>query len=317
MADYGYDPIAVAFYDVAHEGAQLRAVAGAIQDHAFAPLLGLRPRSIIVLHRESVAHAAMNVVLSMRSPLAVPVVAAKRLPTFAGPLDVVIVLSDRDSDPLLEQDLYTARDRGCAIVFAGMSRSELSRQCPAEAIRIPSLPNAEGNSALRAVGVMLAVLDAVTAKNYDAGLSADVFMTYSQEVDEEITACSPDRDLVLNQARQLAELPGPILHLGDTDLAAAIAGLAAVYWTTCGNLSTTATMDEYGVLAQRVKSSDMFHDPFLDGPAPQTYSTVLWALEEQALVSSVVSQQRVQSLDRAAAPFRLIARAQLATAFMS
>ena len=27
----GYDPLAVAFYDIAHEGAQVRAIAGAIE----------------------------------------------------------------------------------------------------------------------------------------------------------------------------------------------------------------------------------------------------------------------------------------------
>ena len=95
-----YDRETVAFYDVAHEGAQVRTVAGVLDQ--LGGLYGLNPRSVIILPTDQISRAAARFVGAMRSPLRLPVVVTDVLPGYVGALDIVVAVG-ADADHTLEE----------------------------------------------------------------------------------------------------------------------------------------------------------------------------------------------------------------------
>ncbi|MFW9186083.1 exopolyphosphatase, partial [Corynebacterium striatum] len=89
-----YDPETVRFFDVAHEGGQVRVLAGEVQQLA-QHLGGTQPRSLVILPTEQVARAAAYTAAGLAEPSRVPVVVAESLPQFVGALDVVVVIGER------------------------------------------------------------------------------------------------------------------------------------------------------------------------------------------------------------------------------
>ena len=90
-----YDRETVRFFDVAHEGAQLRAVAGALPQ--IERLRGMQPRSLVVVATDQLAAAAARAAVALCEPLALPVIVADQLPAYVGPLDVVLIVGERAS----------------------------------------------------------------------------------------------------------------------------------------------------------------------------------------------------------------------------
>src|SRR5690625_6712520 len=80
-----YDPETVRFFDVAHEGAHIRAIAAHIQH--LNVVRGAEYRSIVILPTDQVARASAEMVSELISPLAWPITIADKLPHFVGPLD--------------------------------------------------------------------------------------------------------------------------------------------------------------------------------------------------------------------------------------
>jgi len=89
----GYDPLAVAFYDIAHEGAQVRAIAGAIEASVkpqhdefgaeipgLASLAGVRARSIVVLCADNLSYRCAQLAASLIQPLPVALVITETIP---------------------------------------------------------------------------------------------------------------------------------------------------------------------------------------------------------------------------------------------
>mgnify|MGYP002717557684 FL=1 len=212
------------FFDVAHEGAQIRAVGQAAQ--SLAALTGLQPRSVVVLATDSIAAAAARALCDFASPLEMPVVVADVLPAYVGPLDVVVVVGDnagRDEDL---RALITASDRGAETILAGPAQGPLLDDAPQATTVIPALPAVAGTSALRTcavVGAVLAVLRRPAAE------VAERFDAIASEVDVELEATSPHRDAAVNPARALCGHAdgGRVLHTGFGRAGSAVAGLAA------------------------------------------------------------------------------------------
>lgn len=94
-----YNREAVRFFDVAHEGAQLRAVANAAD--VLGQLRGQRPRSVVVVASDSLALAAARFVVERRAPIRYPLTITRTLPAFVGALDIVVVVGDAaDNDDI-------------------------------------------------------------------------------------------------------------------------------------------------------------------------------------------------------------------------
>ena len=112
-----YDPVSVAFFDPAHEGARLRALATEIGSpksrwHIFE---GLCPRSITIISGDSLSTASARLGMALIDRLPCPVTITDSLPPYAGALDVVIVATQVDS-PIMDEAVSTAASRGCITV---------------------------------------------------------------------------------------------------------------------------------------------------------------------------------------------------------
>lgn len=319
-----YDRETVQFFDVAHEGAQLRAVAQAAG--SVSHLSGLNPRSVVVLATDQVAAAAARAVLAWHAPLEVPVMVTRTLPNFVGALDVVVVVGDaagRESD---SRALITAANRGAATVLAGPSQGPLLDDAPGTTSVIPSLPTAAGPSPARTIAVVDLVLRTLAGEQE---VAAERLELLAREVDQEIEAVTPERDETVNAARQLRGFTAGarVLHTGIGAHDGAVAELAAVVWSTRGIPSAFVAADELAGAVERARpagrpaADDIFHDPYLDGPAELVgLKTIVWACGNAGDIPDAVSPaSRVESAvtesqDPAAAALRLLGRAYAATA---
>lgn len=310
------------FFDVAHEGAQIRAVGQAAE--SLAALTGLQPRSVVVLATDSIAAAAARALCAFAGPLEVPVVVADVLPAYVGPLDVVVVVGDnagRDEDL---RALITAADRGAETILAGPAQGPLLDDAPQATTVIPALPAVAGTSALRTcavVGAVLAVLHRPAAE------VAERFDTIASEVDVELEAASPQRDAAVNPASALRGHAdgGRVLHTGFGRAGSAVAGLAAALWSVNGIPSAAVDAAELPGAVERAQlahpapaTDDIFYDPYIDGPSELVgLTTVVWSCEVADPVASAgsrVEAVETDSADVAARAARLVTRAYAATA---
>lgn len=312
--------MAYAFYDIAHEGAQVRAVAGVVGDKLLEGLKGMVPRSVVVYAQDGISRAATNLAVAMRSPLEYPVVTVNRLPRYVGPLDVIVVLTERADDPQLAADIQVALQRGCTVIFAGLSEGPLVEDVAGRGVVIPHLPTAEGTSPLRALATVRAVLDSLHGEPL---IIAQTFVDWASEVDLELEACSPEREEVVNPARELAYISGRIIHLGSDPIGDAIAHLACRLWSANGKVSVAFDREDWALSARKfpVSDSSIFDDP-IDGGGNELLplKLIVWnpGVDSDADYGGGAITQSVPVADYSngsALPLRLVARAWAATAF--
>lgn len=260
-----YDRETVRFFDVAHEGAQLRiaAAAAATLEH----LHGDSPRSVVVIPTDQFARAAVHAIVDLRAPLSLPIVVTDQLPGYVGPLDVVVVVGDAGDNEVASRALVAASRRGAETVLAGPARGPLIDDAPDAAAVIPTLPTAAGPSPLRAFGVVAAVLDLLTLPAEPVRERLDIL---ANEVDAELQALTPERDESVNAARQLRGFAAQahIIHTGVEPIGAATARAAAHMWSARGLPSGAVDRRELASALEQApgqNEADIFHDPFLDG----------------------------------------------------
>ncbi len=78
------------FFEVAHEGAFVRAMAEAVANGVFSDLREFAPRSIVAVCGDDASRHAAEIVSALSGPLSIPVVVTDQLPVFCGALDVVL-----------------------------------------------------------------------------------------------------------------------------------------------------------------------------------------------------------------------------------
>lgn len=318
--DYG--PEAVRFFDVAHEGAQLRAIGEAAE--ALGGLRGMGPRSVAVVGTDQISLAAARAYVAARGPLQLPVVVGEAVPSYVGPLDVVLFVGDTAAREEDLRGLITAAGRGAETVLAGPARGPLIDDAPSSTTILPALPTAAGPSPARAAAATGAVLAAL---DRDPAVIAEQLGLFAEEVNDELVSLSPERDESVNPARQLREFASQarVLHSGAGRYGAAVAGLAAELWSARGLPSGFVAADELGLAveyaggARASQSESIFFDPFLDSPSGLVpLKTVLWAQEATAAPHTRAESVAVAPAHAAdaqdAAALRLIARAYAATA---
>lgn len=310
-----YDRETVKFYDVAHEGAQIRAVAGAIPE--LQGIHGLQPRSVVVIATDHVADAAARFVARMRSPLRTPLVVTDSLPSYVGALDMVVVLGDRADAPETSQGLISADRRGATTILVGPPRGPVLEDAPDDTMLIPALPTVYGASPARSVAALNTLLD-LLEENPD--LVAQRLLDTAGCVDEELEQLSPERDSVVNPGRQLREYAdfARVVHTGRGRPGFAVAELMSVIWSLKGLASGVAAFDELELPPPRPEH-DIFHDPLLDGPADLLpLKVVVWAEEPDVaatLPNALAANCDTPGTGPLAAALKLITRGLAATAY--
>lgn len=310
-----YDRETVLFYDVAHEGAQVRAVAGAVPQ--LAGLQGMAPRSVVVIATDQIATAAARFVTRLRAPLRVPVVITDTLPSYVGALDIVLVIGDRADGPEVSQGLIAADRRGATTVLVGPPRGPILDDAPSDTWLVPALPTVQAASPARAITALSTVLD-LLEENPDLVIRR--LEDTADHLDEELEQLSPERDSTVNPGRQLREFVdlARIIHTGRSRHGFATAELMSVVWSLRGIPSGVAAMDELELPAPP-PVRDPFHDPFLDGPLDLVPSrTVVWAEDPDVaatLPDALAVTCETPGVGPLAAALKLITRGLAATSY--
>ncbi|WIM68261.1 hypothetical protein QP027_02340 [Corynebacterium breve] len=308
-----YDVETVRFFDVAHEGAQLRAIAGACEQ--LADLYGMQPRSVVIVATDQIAKATARFVVQQRSPLRLPVVIADVMPAYIGALDVVLFVGDVADDETLSRSLITAGHRGATVILAGPARGPILEDAPSDAVVLPALPTVAGASPVRGIAAVGAVLDCL---DEDAAIVSQRFSDLADAVDEEIQQLSPERDETVNPARQLRGYAqgARIVHSGFRRTGMGVAELIASVWSARGLASSYVSPAELPqALEQTGAQNDIFYDPILDGPNELVpLKAVIWAEEEAPLSHARVENCAPSGLGDAATALRLAVRGLAATA---
>ncbi len=312
-----YDQETVRFYDVAYEGAQVRLIGSAIAEGMFAPLEGLRPRSVVVLTRGQLNQSCARLVEALHKPLRQPFVITSELPGYIGALDVLVAVTDDGGDEDFLRALITAGQRGVTTILVGPHDGPLIEEAPRDAIVIPTLPTATGASPGRTVASISAVLEIF--EEYPR-MVADRLDHVADSMDEEIATLSPERDELVNPGRKLrlAAEGHRIVHTGRTERGNAIANVVATLWNkrgvVCGVLDGAELYHSLHEL--RGPEADIFHDPFLDdGSRMVPFRAVVWAEEEPGIPDAVSQDCDLNGRGSLASTLRLIVRGQSATVF--
>ncbi|AZA10863.1 hypothetical protein [Corynebacterium gerontici] len=265
---------AQAYFDIAHEGAQIRAVADALP---WDQLPIERPRSIVVLAGDELCLHAARAAVNISAPWSAPVTICRELPSYVGPLDVVILLSERGSHDALAQAASVCHARS-VLSIAAVGEGPLVRDLPASTHIIPMLPMHEGPSPLRAVATVLAVLfrGARTAESVPKRL-----LSLADRVDEELIRCAPDHE-ELNPAKDIAQRSGTPLHVAADAESKDLVALVAYLWTQAGRASAHLDAALLGLFQQRQPPVDPFYDPIEQGPAPIPAAVIRWSVGELA-----------------------------------
>lgn len=311
-----YDRETVRFFDVAHEGAQLRAIAGVTGE--IAQVRGMQPRSVIVVATDQIARAAAQFVMNQRSPLRYPFVITQALPSFVGALDIVVVVGDVADNDEYSRAVITANNRGATVILAGPAQGPIIDDAPASTILIPALPTSAGGSPVRTIGALSLLLDSLEE---DPRIVEQRLNDIADEIDEEIQQLSPERDATVNPARQLREFAeyAQVIHTGFRQPGLAVAELTATLWSARGIPSGFVSPEELPrAMETSAPQKDIFYDPFLDGGEQLVpLKAVVWAQEEAPLPNSRAETCPTTQLGDTAAALRLVVRGFATTALDS
>lgn len=261
-------------------GAQVRATAAAVSEDALSRLVGLRPRSVVVVTGSGRAYrAASLLVAALAGQAGLPIVVAAATPPWAGPLDVVVVSGDDAGDPRLADAVDRAVRRGAEVVVATPDEGPVRAAAVGRAMLLPPrVPVLDQNTMLRHLSVGMAVLAAVDPTH--SGHVLPDLDRLADTLDAEAIADHPRNEVFHNPAKALAaRMQGRRLVLtGDTAATAELAAHAAeVLLRVAGRVSVALPLPEVvaaapefaGSVAASADYDPLFHDEELDGPAPR------------------------------------------------
>jgi hypothetical protein len=269
-----------ALRSAASGGAQVRATAAAVGEHALARLADLRPRSVVLVSGSGrAARAAGLLVAALGDRAGLPVVPAAALPPWVGPLDVVLVSGDDAGDPRLIDAVDRALRRGAEVVVAAPHEGPLRAAAAGRAAVLePRVQVLGHNRLLRFLAAGIAVLRAVDPQR--TGSAVPELAELADVLDAEALRDGPHNEVFHNPAKTLAarmQQRGIVLA-GDSPAAAELAEHGAeVLLQTAGKVATAVDLAEAVSARTRIAEAagepapgfdPMFHDEELDGPAP-------------------------------------------------
>lgn len=278
------DPVALAALDTAGvlrsaatAGAQVRSAAHALLETGVSALEGTRPRSLVLVRRPGASTPAAAILAALLGPACpVPVVVLDAVPSWIGPLDVVVAHTADASDAELAESVDRAVSRGAEVLLSAPPDGPVASAGAGRArIVEPRLPVPPGLDLPRALAVGLVVVAVLgllpTALDPRLDALADV-------LDGEAERDSPSHDSFMNPAKSLAlRLAEHTPLLWGTDaLAAAVAEHAAASLAThaavvahAAGIAHAATATALGAALDASASDDIFRDPFDDLPDTQ------------------------------------------------
>ncbi|MDG3008800.1 tobH protein [Rhodococcus sp. D2-41] len=270
-------------------GAQVRAVAAAVEEGALARLAGLRPRSVVlVAGHGSSARAAGLVVATLGARLGVPLIHVAQAPSWVGPLDLVVVTGEDAGDPRLVHSVAQAVRHGAEVIVAAPDEGPLRAAGAGRAITVPPRMHVlDINSLMHHLAVMLAALEVVESGTATAPSG---FAEFADVLDGEALRNHPRRELFHNPAKSLASrMQGRrVVLAGDSAGARELAGHgAAVLLRVAGTVAAAAELSDVLAAGPALTSGSLFHDPDFDEPGAGARLVRVFALSTSASARAV------------------------------
>ena len=259
-------------------GAQVRATAEQIASFAD---FG-RPRALVVIGANATVDAVLLTALVGDVPA--PVVTGTTLPSWVGPLDIVVVLASVVDDIACAEAAATAARRGARLIVRAAADGPVAEAAAGSVLLDPLVPVTEALAGAARLTVLLGVAAAA-----GFGPRPD-FPAAADQLDALSVACHPSSEFFVNPALTLAEhlSAGTPLIIGTDPVADALAGytcrsLAALAGYIGAPLLSYQAAGSPPVLASAARTdgpAGTFYDPFLDDAADtsergQTVSSVL------------------------------------------
>ncbi|HEY5882263.1 MAG TPA: hypothetical protein VIU11_25360 [Nakamurella sp.] len=259
-------------------GAQVRATAEPVTPFAD---FG-RPRALVVIG----AHAAVDAALltALVGDVPAPVVTGTALPSWVGPLDIVVVFASVVDDIACAQAAALAVRRGARVIVRAAADGPVADAAAGSVLLVPAIPVTEALAGAARLTVLIGVAAA-------AGfLRRPDFMLAADQLDALAVACHPSSEFFINPALTLAEhlSAGTPLVIGTDPVADALAGYACRSLATLAGYAGGALLSYQAagsppVLASAARTdgpAGTFFDPYLEddagtSDAGQTVSSVL------------------------------------------
>jgi phosphoglucose isomerase-like protein len=252
-------------------GAQVRATKEAAGEVGLDRLAGARPRAVLLLTRPGVSQSAVRVLLAILQPVCpAPVVVTDIVPSWIGPLDVVLAHTDDPGDQALAESIHRATRYGATVVLTAPAEGPVAAAGGGRAILLPPrLPVPPAFRFPRALTAGLMVANAAGLLSVDLDNLAD-------ELDREAEKSHLQHESFVNPAKTLALRMAdhtPLLW-GLDDVATAVArhgasvlaAQAAVVADASGYQQATTRLALHRAAVQSTSGADIFADPDLDGP---------------------------------------------------
>lgn len=255
---------------VASAGAQVRATVETAAEAGIDQLMGYRPRALVIVTRPGVGPAVAQLLVALLSAnCAVPVVLSDDVPTWVGPLDVLLVHSDDPGDHALAGSIDRARRFGATVVVTAAQEGPVAAAAAGTLLLPPRIDLPTGFGYPRALAAGLIVLDTLGLLRTDLAVLAD-------ELDREAERDHANFESFVNPAKSLALRIAdhtPLL-CGLDPVAAAIAwhaaevlaGFAGIVASHAGYPQVCSRRVLYRSAVGASAAADIFADP--DDVAP-------------------------------------------------
>lgn len=272
---------------IAADGAQLlpsAALAGAQVRSTAEQVAGLsdffRPRALVVVGASAAIDTALLLALLGDPPT--PVVTGTSLPSWVGPLDIVVVLASVVDDIACAEAAALAARRGARVIVRAAADGPVAQAAAGSLLIAPAVTVTEALAGVARLTVLVAVAAAA-----GFGRRPD-FATAADQLDALAMACHPSSEFFVNPALTLAEhlADGTALIIGTDPVADALAAYAgraliALAGQAGAALPSYLAAGSPPILASAARTdgpTGTFYDPFADGDedsAGQRLSSVL------------------------------------------
>jgi len=208
----------------AQAGAQVRATIAAASESNLARLAGAQPRALVLVTRPGLGPAASHILAALLQPSCpVPLVLTDTVPSWIGPLDVVLGHTDDPGDFVLAESVDRAARYGASVVITAPEDGPVAAAAAGKAVLItPRVHVPPGFGFARVLAAGLLTMRTLGLLDTDVEAMAD-------ELDREAERDHMQHESFVNPAKSLAlrlAERSPLLW-GLDDVATAVAGHAA------------------------------------------------------------------------------------------
>lgn len=270
-------------------GAQVRATAEAAAELGIEDLAESRPRALVLVTRPGVAPAAAGLLVGLLGPACpVPLVVAEAVPSWIGPLDVVLAHGDDPGDPVLAESIDLATRRRARVVVTGPENGPVAAAAAGGALLLPPrVPVPAGFSFARALAAGLLLLNALGLHRTDPDVLADQL---DREAERDHAGyesfVNPAKSLALRLADRTPLLCGldPVATAVAEHAVDALGGLAGIVADAAPYAQVMTRTALHRVAVSTTSGADIFADPE-DSPGGLLRVVLLAVAEDQAALA--------------------------------